>query len=132
MILRYHYPSVVYIKTEDPDLPAFYFDPLINPISHRYAVKVSVSQFICVCVCVCLSVCLFVCLSVCVCVFHLCVLLQVNMYCRVMESTIVHYNYLSVHLLQVNMYCRVMENSIVSQLTRHHFNAWLDNTPAQK
>lgn len=32
-------PNVVYIKTEDPDLPAFYFDPLINPISHRHAVK---------------------------------------------------------------------------------------------
>ena len=31
---------VVFIKTEDPDLPAFYFDPLINPISHRHAVKV--------------------------------------------------------------------------------------------
>ena len=31
---------MVYIKTEDPDLPAFYFDPLINPISHRHAVKV--------------------------------------------------------------------------------------------
>lgn len=29
----------MYIKTEDPDLPAFYFDPLINPISHRHAVK---------------------------------------------------------------------------------------------
>nr|CDJ97997.1 Pre-mRNA-processing-splicing factor 8 and PROCN and RNA recognition motif and Mov34 MPN PAD-1 and PRO domain containing protein [Haemonchus contortus] len=29
----YHTPSVVYIKTEDPDLPAFYFDPLINPIT---------------------------------------------------------------------------------------------------
>jgi pre-mRNA-processing factor 8 len=36
----YHTPNVVYIKTEDPDLPAFYFDPLINPISHRNAVKV--------------------------------------------------------------------------------------------
>lgn len=36
---RYHAPNVVYIKTEDPDLPAFYFDPLINPISHRHAVK---------------------------------------------------------------------------------------------
>jgi hypothetical protein len=36
---RYHTPNVVYIKTEDPDLPAFYFDPLINPISHRHAVK---------------------------------------------------------------------------------------------
>lgn len=37
----YHTPSVVYIKTEDPDLPAFYFDPLINPISHRHAAQVS-------------------------------------------------------------------------------------------
>ena len=31
----YHYPSVVFIKTEDPDLPAFYFDPLINPIAPK-------------------------------------------------------------------------------------------------
>ena len=37
---RYHTPNVVFIKTEDPDLPAFYFDPLINPISHRTAVTV--------------------------------------------------------------------------------------------
>jgi pre-mRNA-processing factor 8 len=28
----YHYPCNCYIKTEDPDLPAFYYDPLINPI----------------------------------------------------------------------------------------------------
>lgn len=35
----YHTPTVLYIKTEDPDLPAFYFDPLINPISHRNTVK---------------------------------------------------------------------------------------------
>ena len=28
----YHYPMVMYIKAEDPDLPAFYFDPLINPM----------------------------------------------------------------------------------------------------
>lgn len=40
IIYRYHAPNVVYIKTEDPDLPAFYFDPLINPISHRHSVKV--------------------------------------------------------------------------------------------
>ena len=58
--LRYHYPSVVYIKTEDPDLPAFYFDPLINPISHRYAVKVYCllcNEYVqaCVCVCVCVD-----------------------------------------------------------------------------
>ncbi len=24
---------VMYIKTEDPDLPAFYYDPLIHPIA---------------------------------------------------------------------------------------------------
>ncbi|XP_055343640.1 pre-mRNA-processing-splicing factor 8 [Paramacrobiotus metropolitanus] len=29
----YHTPNVVFIKTEDPDLPAFYFDPLINPVT---------------------------------------------------------------------------------------------------
>lgn len=40
-IYRYHAPNVVYIKTEDPDLPAFYFDPLINPISHRNSLKVN-------------------------------------------------------------------------------------------
>ena len=39
VFFRYHTPNVVFIKTEDPDLPAFYFDPLINPISHRHAVK---------------------------------------------------------------------------------------------
>ncbi|ORX49188.1 pre-mRNA-processing-splicing factor 8 [Hesseltinella vesiculosa] len=31
----YHYPTVVYVRSEDPDLPAFYFDPIINPISTR-------------------------------------------------------------------------------------------------
>lgn len=29
----YHYPSLAYIKAEDPELPAFYFDPVVNPIS---------------------------------------------------------------------------------------------------
>lgn len=42
---RYHEPNVVFIKTEDPDLPAFYFDPLINPISHRQAAKVCNQNF---------------------------------------------------------------------------------------
>jgi len=28
----YHHPTCTYIKAEDPDLPCFYFDPLINPI----------------------------------------------------------------------------------------------------
>ncbi|CAG8523670.1 4130_t:CDS:2 [Ambispora gerdemannii] len=31
----YHEPTVVYIRSEDPDLPAFYYDPIINPISTR-------------------------------------------------------------------------------------------------
>ncbi|BAS92421.1 Os05g0163250, partial [Oryza sativa Japonica Group] len=29
----YHTPMIMYIKTDDPDLPAFYYDPLINPIT---------------------------------------------------------------------------------------------------
>lgn len=29
----YHYPACCYVKQEDPDLPPFYFDPLIAPIS---------------------------------------------------------------------------------------------------
>lgn len=31
----YHHPTVVYIQAEDPDLPAFYYDPIINPITTR-------------------------------------------------------------------------------------------------
>ena len=34
-ISPYHAPKNVYIRTDDPDLPAFYFDPLINPIASR-------------------------------------------------------------------------------------------------
>ena len=29
----YHYPCIVYIKNDDPTLPTFNFDPVINPIS---------------------------------------------------------------------------------------------------
>ena len=36
----------MFIKTEDPDLPAFYFDPLINPIAHRHAVQSSKGDFL--------------------------------------------------------------------------------------
>lgn len=32
MLSVYHYPQVMYIKTEDPDLPAFYYDPIVHPI----------------------------------------------------------------------------------------------------
>ncbi|EXJ87138.1 hypothetical protein A1O3_04096 [Capronia epimyces CBS 606.96] len=31
----YHHPQVVYARSDDPNLPAFYFDPVINPISSR-------------------------------------------------------------------------------------------------
>ncbi|KAI1500984.1 pre-mRNA processing splicing factor 8 [Biscogniauxia marginata] len=31
----YSHPQIVYIKTEDPNIPAFHFDPMINPISSR-------------------------------------------------------------------------------------------------
>ena len=41
---RYHTPNVVFIKTEDPDLPAFYYDPLINPISHRHSANSAAQQ----------------------------------------------------------------------------------------
>ena len=34
-VTRYHEPASVYIKSEDPDLPAFYYDPAFNPISTR-------------------------------------------------------------------------------------------------
>lgn len=33
VIAPYHHPACAYIKQLDPDLPAFYFDPIINPIS---------------------------------------------------------------------------------------------------
>lgn len=32
-LATYHHPMTMYIKTEDPDLPAFYYDPLIHPIA---------------------------------------------------------------------------------------------------
>jgi pre-mRNA-processing factor 8 len=31
--IAYHHPPVVYIKQDDPEIPTFYFDPVINPIS---------------------------------------------------------------------------------------------------
>ncbi|GAA94310.1 uncharacterized protein L969DRAFT_90018 [Mixia osmundae IAM 14324] len=34
-ISAYHEPPTLYVKTDDPDLPAFYFDPVIHPISSR-------------------------------------------------------------------------------------------------
>ena len=32
-VAPYHYPMTMYIKSEDPDLPAFYYDPLLHPIA---------------------------------------------------------------------------------------------------
>lgn len=43
-VSRYHAPTVVYIRTEDYDLPAFYFDPLINPITQRTTEKVTILE----------------------------------------------------------------------------------------
>lgn len=40
----YHYPMVMYIKTEDPDLPAFYYDPLIHPIAFYKTDKQGLKQ----------------------------------------------------------------------------------------
>lgn len=37
----YHEPHNLYIRTEDPDLPAFYFDPIIHPISSRSVAPVN-------------------------------------------------------------------------------------------
>jgi pre-mRNA-processing factor 8 len=34
VLARYHEPMCMYIKAEDPDLPPFYYDPLIHPIAH--------------------------------------------------------------------------------------------------
>ena len=44
-ISKYHEPGCVYIKTDDPDLPAFYFDPLVNPIAHRHATDKTVNSY---------------------------------------------------------------------------------------
>jgi pre-mRNA-processing factor 8 len=35
----YHKPMVMYIKTEDPNLPTFYYDPLIHPIPASNSTK---------------------------------------------------------------------------------------------
>ncbi|KAK4522662.1 hypothetical protein GAYE_PCTG14G0552 [Galdieria yellowstonensis] len=35
-LIEYHHPQLQYIKSDDPDLPAYYFDPIVNPIpAHR-------------------------------------------------------------------------------------------------
>ncbi|KAI9504626.1 hypothetical protein BX070DRAFT_222513 [Coemansia spiralis] len=38
-VSTYHTPAVQYIRPDGPDLPAFYFDPVINPISLRSLVS---------------------------------------------------------------------------------------------
>ena len=30
----YHHPPLAYVKADDPDLPVFYYDPIINPMSN--------------------------------------------------------------------------------------------------
>ena len=39
----YSHPQVVYVRAEDPSLPAFYFDPIINPISSRSVAPKNIS-----------------------------------------------------------------------------------------
>ncbi|OJJ03570.1 hypothetical protein ASPVEDRAFT_85014 [Aspergillus versicolor CBS 583.65] len=39
----YSHPQVVYVRTDDPNLPAFYFDPVINPISSRSVAPKNIS-----------------------------------------------------------------------------------------
>ncbi|KAF2124532.1 PROCN-domain-containing protein [Dothidotthia symphoricarpi CBS 119687] len=39
----YSHPQVVYVRAEDPSLPAFYFDPIINPISSRAVAPKNIS-----------------------------------------------------------------------------------------
>lgn len=36
----YHHPCLMFVKSEDPDLPAYYFDPVVNPISGYKTSKV--------------------------------------------------------------------------------------------
>ena len=38
-IAPYHNPMSMYIKAEDDELPAFYYDPVINPVSHYRSAK---------------------------------------------------------------------------------------------
>jgi pre-mRNA-processing factor 8 len=40
----YHYPAPAFIKAENPDLPAFYFDPVINPIPSYHSDRSSSSS----------------------------------------------------------------------------------------
>jgi len=34
-LIHYHYPHVCYARSDDPSLPAYYFDPILNPIIRR-------------------------------------------------------------------------------------------------
>jgi len=40
-MVPYHYPTCCFVKNEDPDIPAFYFDAVINPISAYKSEKYS-------------------------------------------------------------------------------------------
>lgn len=39
----YSHPQIVYVRAEDPSLPAYYFDPIINPISSRSVAPKSIT-----------------------------------------------------------------------------------------
>ncbi|KAJ1734331.1 hypothetical protein LPJ61_001133, partial [Coemansia biformis] len=38
-VSQYHTPAVQYVPADNPDLPAFYFDPVVNPITSRSLVS---------------------------------------------------------------------------------------------
>ncbi|KAJ2716652.1 pre-mRNA-splicing factor 8 [Coemansia spiralis] len=38
-VSQYHTPAVQYVRADSPDLPAFYYDPVVNPISSRSLVS---------------------------------------------------------------------------------------------
>ena len=44
-LVYYHHVIIVHVKAEDPDLPAFYYDPIINPITHRHGSKEEEVEF---------------------------------------------------------------------------------------
>jgi hypothetical protein len=43
----YHRPMVMYVKQDDPDLPAFFFDQLIHPIGAHLGTSTSLSILFC-------------------------------------------------------------------------------------
>ena len=41
----YHSPHLVGVKCDDPELPAFYYDPVINPIVYKERIVKELDSF---------------------------------------------------------------------------------------